>query len=152
MKFLKWFLLFIVTVPVVLVAGAYIRNKAIGPAGWAEDNTIKELRTKMKDPASMVIRESFFVHKINESGDEEISMCGIVDGKNSFGGYTGGTRFASKSVSYKTLGAFNTDFVEIEDVSKKAVASRVKRLSSFEAVYWNGHCVDATHPPLTPTR
>lgn len=152
MKVLKWLLILLVTIPVILVASVYLRNKVVGPTGWAEDNTIKGLRSKMKNPDSMIIRESFFVHKVNDRGDEEISVCGIVDGKNSFGGYAGGTRFASNSVSYKAIGAFNTAFVEIEDAEQKALASRVKRLSPFEAVYWNEHCVDDTHPAITAAR
>jgi len=152
MKFLKWFLILLIAIPAVIVASAYIRNKAVGPTGWAEDNTIKRLRAKMKDPDSMAIRESFFVHKIDAKNDEEIFMCGIVDGRNSFGGFTGGTRFASRSVSSKRLGTFDTYAVEIEDVEQKALASSVKMLSSFAKVYWNEYCVDATHPPITPTK
>lgn len=152
MKFLKWFLILLIIIPVVLVAGVYIRNKAAGPVGWAEDNTNKALRAKMKDPDSMTIRSSYIVLKTNDRNDTEINICGIVDGKNSFGGYTGGTRFASRSVSSKALGTFDTHSVEMEDEQQKALALKVNMLSSFEKVYWNDYCVDATHPPITPTK
>ena len=152
MKFLKWLLILLVAISVVLVAGIYVRNKAVGPAGWAEDNTIKALKAKMKDPDSMVVRSSFVILKNNEKNDTEIFICGIIDGKNSFGGYTGGTRFASRSVSSKTFGTFNTYTVEMENEKDKALASSIKRLSAFETVYWNDYCVDATHPPITAAK
>lgn len=84
MKFLKWFLILLITIPVFIAAGIYIRNKAAGPVGWAEDNTNKALRAKMKDPDSMTIRSSYIVLKTNDRNDTEINICGIVDGKNSF--------------------------------------------------------------------
>ncbi len=152
MKFVKWFVVFLVAIPIVFVAGVYVRNKAVGPVGWAEDNTIKALKAKMKDPDSMVIRSSFVIQRTNEKNDTEIFICGIVDGKNSFGGYAGGTPFASRSVSSKALGTFDTYSVEMEDWKSKETAKQVKRLSPFESVYWNDYCVDSTHPPLTASR
>ena len=63
------------------------------------DNTEKRLKVKMKDPESMVIRTSFIVRINNQSKKSTIiSICGIVDGKNGFDGYTGDTRFMSRSV------------------------------------------------------
>ena len=152
MKFVKWILVLLVAVPVVIVAGAYARNKAVGPVGWAEDNTIKALKARMKDPDSTVIRPSFVIQRTNEKNDTEIFICGIVDGKNSFGGYAGGRRFASRSVSSKSLGTFDTYTVEMEDWKSKATADEIHRLSPFESVYWNDYCVDSTHPPLTASR
>ena len=152
MKIVKWFAIAIVVIPMLFLVGVYIRNKSVGPTGWAEDNTIKALKTKLKDPDSMVIRSSFFVHKINSANDEEIFMCGIVDGKNSFGGYTSGTRFASRSVSSKALKTFDTYTVELEDNENKQKADEVKMLSAFEKVYWNDYCVDDRHPPITPAK
>jgi hypothetical protein len=149
MKFIKWSLILGIAVPLLLIAAAYIRNKAVGPTGWAEDNTMKELRAKMKDPDSLVIKSSYFVHRLDSEGDEEILMCGILDGKNSFGGYTGGMRFTSRSVSSERLGTFDTYTVEMEDPEQKAAASTVNMLSAFEKVYWNEYCVDEKHPPLT---
>lgn len=152
MKIVKWLVIVLIGIPVVLVGGIYIRNKAVGPVGWAEDNAMKALRGMMKDPDSMVIRSSFIVRKPNTSGGEDIAICGIVDGKNGFGGYTGGTRFVS--VSLTTNGSygetFDTRTIQIEDSAEKAKAVDVKMLSGFEKVYWNDNCVDAEHPALTP--
>lgn len=150
MKFLKWLVIIVIGVPVLLVAGIYVRNKSIGPVGWAEDNTVKALKQRMKDPDTMVIRSSYFVQKTDSDGDNEIAMCGVVDGKNSFGGYTGGTRFVSISKDFKTGQTFDTYIVQLEDASTsdKATARQVHMLTGFEKVYWNGHCVDDTHPAL----
>lgn len=152
MKFVKWFVVLLVAIPVVFVAGAYVRNKVAGPVGWAEDNTIKALKAKTKDPDSMVIRSSFVIQRTNDKNDTEIFICGIVDGKNGFGGYAGGTRFASRSVSSKAFGTFDTYSVEMEDWQSKATAMQVDRLSPFESVYWNDYCVDSAHPALTASR
>jgi hypothetical protein len=108
LKIFKWLVILIVAIPVVIIAGAYIRNKAIGPAGWAEENTLKALKAKMKDPESMAIRSSYIVQRSKGDDSVEIFVCGIVDGKNSFGGYTGGVRFASRSVSSKRFNTFDT--------------------------------------------
>lgn len=150
MKLLKWILIAIVGGFFLLIISIFIRNKAIGPAGWAEDNTARVLKSKLKDPSSMTIRSSYVIEKILPNGNTEIFICGIVDGKNSFGGYTGGTRFVSKSVSSKSLNTFDTYIVEVEDESQRATAHSVNRLSAFEKVYWNEYCVDESHPKIKP--
>jgi hypothetical protein len=148
MKILKWILLLVIGVPIVFIAGAYVRNKAVGPVGWAEDNTLKRLKAKMKDPDSMVVRSSYTLQRMNASKDVEIFVCGVVDGKNSYGGYTGGNRFASKSVSSQSNKTFDTYSVELEDPEQAALAKSVKMLSAFDKVYWNDYCVDADHPAI----
>jgi hypothetical protein len=139
-------------VPVVLIAGIYIHNKAIGPVGWAQDNTEKALREHMKDPDSMVIRSSYVVQKTDAKGNQLIYICGIVDGKNSFGGYAGGTRFASKSEYSKALDTFDTWSVQIEDPEQERSAKDVGMLSGFDSVYWNDWCVDASHPAIVASK
>lgn len=152
MKILKWFVILIISIPFVLAVGFYIRNKAVGPLGWAEDNTIKALRIKMKDPDSMVIRSSFVLQKQDKNNNTVISICGIVDGKNGFGGYTGGTRFVSVSIATNITNTFDTYIVEIENAEEESVAASVHMLSGFEKVYWNGNCVDDAHPALVPKK
>ena len=149
---LAWVFGIIVAVPIVLIGGIYIHNKMIGPVGWAQDNTEKALRAHMKDPASMVIRSSYVVQKTDAKGDQLIYVCGIVDGKNSFGGYAGGTRFASKSESSKSLDTFDTWSVQMEDPDDERTANKIGELSAFVGVYWNAWCVDATHPALVASK
>jgi len=149
MKALKWFGIIILGLPLALILGIYVRNKSVGPAGWAEDNTIKQLKLKMKDPDSMVIRSSYVVQKTDKtSGDVTIAICGVVDAKNSFGGYSGGSRFMSRSVDYKSTDSFDTYEVILEDSEETKLAENVHMLSGFDKVYWNPHCVDDEHLPV----
>ena len=150
MKSLKVLLGIVILVPIVLIATAYVRNKAVGPVGWAQDDAESRLRQLMKDPDLMVVRSSFVVQRATETGGVEISVCGIVDGRNSFGGYSGGQRFASLSYHHPELETFDTRSVEIEDPAQKAQAEELGRLSAFESVYWNSRCVDSANPPLQP--
>ncbi|AFJ01990.1 hypothetical protein Q7C_821 [Methylophaga frappieri] len=147
MKALKWILIILVLVPVVLVLSVYIRTKASGPVGWAKDYTTKELKAQMKDPDSMVIRNSYVVQQPSEDGFTYIGICGIVDGKNGFGGYSGGSRFVSISLTSKNT--FDFISVTVENPKEKRIARGVGVISGFEKVYWNNYCVDAEHPPLT---
>jgi hypothetical protein len=144
MKVVKWALLAFVLVLVAVPLSAYVRNKLIGPVGWAQDDAERLLRQRVKDPGSMVIRSSFAV----AAPDGSIAICGIVDAKNSFGGYTGGVRFVSQSLALS--GSFTHIGLQLEDAAETRAARQVNRLSGFEEVYWNGSCVDEAHPPLTP--
>ncbi|WP_338725031.1 hypothetical protein [Pseudomonas juntendi] len=147
MKALKWIGV-LCLVPVVLVAAAYIRNKAVGPVGWATDDVEKALRAQMKDPDSMVIHSSYVVQRQTELG-LEISICGFVDGRNSFGAYSGPVRFASRSLSNRELQIFDTSMVKLKNPLEAKQSHDINMLSAFEAIYWNKYCVDAAHPALT---
>jgi hypothetical protein len=147
MKALKWIGV-ICLVPVVVVAGSCVRNKVIGPVGWATDDVEKALRAQMKDPDSMVIRSSYVVKRQVELG-QEISICGFVDGRNSFGAYSGPVRFVSKSFSSRRLKVFETSMVKLENSSETKEAHEANMLSVFEDMYWNKYCVDESHPALT---
>lgn len=120
----------------------------IGPVGWATDDVEKALRAQMKDPDSMVIRSSYVVKRQTERG-QEISICGFVDGRNSFGAYSGPVRFVSESLSNRQLKIFQTSMVKLENAVETKEAHEVNMLSSFEEVYWNKYCVDSSHPALT---
>ena len=148
MKYLKFLLAALIAIPVLLMSAAFIRNKAVGPAGWAEDDVNKRLRNIMKDPDSMIIRSFYIVERKKSASTTEISVCGIVDGKNSFGAYTGGQRFSSLSIHDSELKAFSTYSVEMENPEQKIASRQLGRLSPFEQVYWNQRCVDSAHPPL----
>lgn len=149
---LAWAFGIIVAVPLVLIAGIYIHNKAIGPVGWAQDNTEKALSAHMKDPDSMVIRSSYVVQKTDAKGNQLIYICGIVDGKNGFGGYAGGIRFASKSEYSKSLDTFDTWSVQMENPEDERTAKEIGEISAFVSVYWNAWCVDTTHPALVASK
>lgn len=129
----------LIAVPVLVVGGIYIRNKSIGPEGWAMDNTIDRLAQQLKDPESIVIRSSQTMTTVDpKTQSKTIYICGMFDGKNSFGAYGGATRFVSRSVS--TESTFDTYDVTIEDPDDVALARRVNMDSSFEKVYWKPNC------------
>lgn len=142
-------LVLLVAVPIIALGSVYIRNKVIGAAGWLKDDTEKLLRARMRDPDSLVIRDHYFVRNQTPGVEGMVTICGIVDGKNGFGAFAGGTRF----VAYAFTGANSYTGpreVFMEDPRQQSDAHALKRLSAFESVYWNGHCVDATHPAIEP--
>lgn len=143
-----WVIRIAICIPIILIAGIYVRNKAVGPVGWAQDNTEKELKDRMKDPSSMVIRLLYAVQKADAKGNESIYICGIVDGKNSFGSYAGGTRFASWSTYSKSLETLNTISLQMENPEEQRAAEKIGWLSGFDKIYWNEWCVDANHPAV----
>lgn len=151
MKILKWVVLVLVGLALLTVAVVFVRNKSVGPAGWARDNTLKQLRANLRNPASMVIRSSYIVKTAVPGKDASIlALCGVVDAKNPDGAYTGGLRFVSRSLDDNAAGTFDTGAVHIEDPARQLAADSAHVPSDFDARQWNAHCVDAAHPPLLP--
>jgi hypothetical protein len=144
----KYILLGIVASPIALLCASWIHNKVIGPTGWAKDDAEKALRVLMKDPDSTVIRSYFVTQRRDNSGATDIYLCGIVDAKNSFGAFTGGTLFTSHSAYDEKYRTFETYSTNIEDPVDSDTAHKLGMLSAFEKVYWNDFCVDSLHPPL----
>jgi hypothetical protein len=151
MKTLKFIVILIVVLGGSLFAGIFLYNKSIGPEGWAKNNTEKMLSAAMKNPESMVIRSYFFVKKPTSASAYNLYMCGVVDGSNSFGAYSGGTRFASSSyyMDSSSGSAFDTTNLQIADKMEIDDARSVGMLSSFESIYWNEWCVDGQHLPIS---
>ncbi len=152
---MKTFLIVLLAIAGVIalaVGGIYIHNKSLTPEDLAMENTTARLRSLLKDPESMKIRASYIVFKSNDRGSTDVSVCGVVDGKNSFGGYTGGTKFVSVSTWTKDPDTFSTWIVELEDATEAQRSKDAGRLSPFDSVYWNSHCVDAMHPAATATQ
>lgn len=151
MKTLKWMLVLLVGIPLLVVAGVYLRNKVVGPAGWAKDNTLKQLKANLKHPGTMVIRSSYTVQAAGPGKNATaIYLCGVVDAQDDAGALTGGLRFLSRSVDDNDAGTFDTDPVVIEDPAQKVQSASQHVLSTFETRDWNAHCVDAAHPALAP--
>lgn len=114
---------------------------------WAAE---KAVASQLKDPDSAKFEKSFVVRKeADSSGFYRLSACGVVNGKNSYGAYSGGSRF----VVWGSQGPGTQDVtsVVIENPFERTatVGSREtgKPETVFEKVSWNAHCVDATHPP-----
>lgn len=146
-RFLLMLLVALVGVPVLVMSFAYIRNKTGGPELWAYDDTVKALKRMSKDPDSLVIKEYFIVKKPNDTL-ENIYVCGIADGKNSFGAMSGGNRFVS--ISMRSIKAETFDFVNLvtDRDANYMQAVQLERLVPFDSVYWNEMCVDEKHPAI----
>lgn len=108
------------------------------------DNTVTRLRAKFKDPDSVQIRSSWTVVKPDPGGGKRnIYICGLVDGKNSYGAYPGAVRFVSHSIDWTDM--FDTKSVTVEDPPDTATAHGVNMRSGFEKVYWDETCQRATN-------
>lgn len=109
----------------------------------------KNVAARMKDPDSAKFHSQFLIRlPVDKNGFQTIYVCGIVDGKNSFGAFTGGTRFVVAQSEGRNT--FTTTDVQIEDSDRRATvdsADKPQKETIFEAVYWNKQCVDAAHPP-----
>jgi ribosomal protein L40E len=149
-KILKWMLVAIFAVPVIAITGAWLRHKAVGPERWLRDGTEEYIKARLIDPSSFAIRDAYYIRRPLQEGGTLIMLCGVFDAKNMIGGFSGGTRFVARGVYVEN--AFDIASVNFEDAEKKRTADRVNQLSPFEAVYWNGNCVDASHPALEPKK
>lgn len=109
-----------------------------------------QVENQLKDPDSAKFKSIFIVRgKQDENGFETAYVCGVVDGKNSFGAYTGGIRFVVRQSIGHKYRTFDTASVTLEDSEKRATPESVnseKRETIFESIYWNSKCVDSTHP------
>jgi hypothetical protein len=105
-------------------------------------------KSHLKDPPSARFGPVFLVVKpVGKDGVRDAATCGVIDGKNGFGGYTGGSRF----VVLQILSKYGVDNISVqyEDYdSKKAWPDpdNSPPESLFERSWWNPNCVDAAHP------
>lgn len=147
---MKWLLIVVFAIPVIAVATAWLRNKAIGPEGWLLDDAEKKIKSQLIEPDSFVIRSSYYVHRPIGAGGTLIALCGVFDAKNRMGGFTGGARFVALATTFKN--SYDLVSVDFENSEKKQQAEKVGLLSAFESISWNKNCVDAGHPALVPER
>ena len=140
---LKWIVVAALTFAAVLL----FMGATASPEEQAQELTEINLKQLLKDPDSMKIKSSFIVKKpADKKGDFDISVYDVVDGKNGFGGYTGGIPFVGKSAVFN--GETHFISINIEDPTDKKNATQLKKLSAFEEIFWNKYCVDATHQKL----
>ncbi|MBE2242467.1 MAG: hypothetical protein IAE86_06915 [Burkholderiaceae bacterium] len=114
-------------------------------ARWNAEAAVKQ---RLKDPDSAKFSGVFLVRQPAQSDISHVHICGVVDGKNSFGAMTGGTRFVVVALQGQNL--FDISNLQIEGPDRSATVdsrSGGQPTTVFEKVYWNAYCVDATHPP-----
>ncbi|EFI60726.1 MULTISPECIES: hypothetical protein [Comamonas] len=109
---------------------------ALAGCGSADENfkwtAEKNIARKLKDPDSAKFGKTFIVRKpANELGISEVVACGTIDGKNSFGAYTGGVRFVVRGLQGGDL--LDISIMELDDPTES-------KPTTFEKVYWNAYC------------
>jgi len=118
----------------------------MSPDEHAVANAKELVSARLEDPESARFNHISVVREPdNGKGFFLAAVCGIVDGKNSFGAYTGGSRFVVlQTRSYGTLGTIH---VEMEKPADAIVFPGAKE-TPFERSFWNKRCVDVAHPPM----
>ena len=76
---------------------------------YVAKNTIKEM---LKDPDSAEFKDVFVKAK-NHNGKTLHTICGSVNSKNSFGGYTGYQKFVTNGISVSALESQVSDFPKL---------------------------------------
>ena len=119
-------------------------------ARWAAE---KVVAASLKDPDSAKFKDVYVQdaqHEQNELLRFQV-VCGVVDGKNSFGALTGGSRFIVLQALAKKIqnDSPSTISVNIESSDRRPTAASWNKENPetlFES-HWNKSCVNATHPP-----
>lgn len=109
----------------------------------------KQVSEMLKDPESARFTGSYFLENPS-AGDGYTSghVCGVVNGKNSFGAYAGGKRYVATAFFGK--GVLDVSNVQIESGSSASVTPGGP--TPFESVYWNPGCVKGYVVPPAPTK
>ena len=120
------------------------------PDFWMIEASKKAASERLKDPPSARFPvDPFIVRNQRKDGLELVAVCGMIDGKNGFGAYSGGTRFVAWNVVGKNEDSTAPYQVEMDDGDGRATAASQYTeypTTSFEDVHWNKSCVDAVHP------
>ncbi|MEI7250286.1 hypothetical protein [Pectobacterium versatile] len=96
---------------------------------------------RLKDPESAKFSDLYIIR-----GERDVAVCGSVNGKNSFGAYTGSVRFV---VSVQEDKFVITGGVLEDDESRRATVASNNTgnpESVFEKIFWNALCIDEIHP------
>lgn len=109
------------------------------------------IRGKLKDPGSAEFTNTFIVRSKDVDGAAMVTVCGDVNGRNSFGGYAGATRFLVTHMVHEGGDLSGPISAVIEDPTERGATAGSqgtdKPTTVFEQVYWNLYCVDTAHPP-----
>lgn len=106
--------------------------------GMAVDKGKDMIASTLKDPDSARF-ESVYMVEEKVAGDTHYGfLCGSVNSKNSFGGFTGAKRFAAR-LSYSTGGTISVSDVQLEEgqLAKAGADGR----TMFETFYWQKRCI-----------
>lgn len=131
MEFSAWFRVFTIGAAVAALAGCDVTKE------MAVEKGKDMVASALKDPDSAKFQGVFMVEE-QAIGDTHYGLlCGEVNSKNSFGGFTGFRRFVA-NFNYSKQGSFEVSYVTLEEgVNAKINSSGV---SYFQDIYWLGKC------------
>lgn len=77
-----------------IASSAYAQSSAFTPEQRAEGEAMvlkaaKAVASTARDPASVSFRNVFIQKRVTKDGREPITLCGEVNGRNGYGGFTG---------------------------------------------------------------
>lgn len=105
--------------------------------------------SSLKDPKSATFSGVFMRVDKTTSDTKSGYLCGLVNSKNSFGGYTGSIRFAA-SFSYSKGGNFSLGSLELEEGQN--TNKTVDGSTLFERVYWQNRCESGRNVANAPVQ
>lgn len=115
----------------------------------AEKKGLAFIAQQTKDPDSAKFQDVHVVPSPNS--EREVHVCGVVNAKNVFGAYTGGTRFIARVA--KDDDKYETTGFALEGTDEKSRRATVETIntdkpqSEFEYKYWNKLCINNQTKP-----
>ena len=103
----------------------------------AIDEGAKMVAKLLRDPESARFYDLFFLEKSITNERHNGYLCGYVNSRNSFGGYTGKIRF-SALMTYTKAGKVEIDYLETEEGANASTENSMQ--SFFEYTYWKVRC------------
>ena len=136
---------FAVSVFAIALAGcsAASRDEAV------ETRTREAVAAKLKDPTSAVFEGLRVVRSPSEK-EGWFAVCGVVNGRNSFGAMSGAERFVARGIQKSANGSGVLEIATIWFEGGDRRAARVadgRAETLFEELHWNAYCTDDRHPP-----
>jgi hypothetical protein len=132
------------------VFSASLMAISLGGCDVSQDMAVEKgkemVASALKDPASATFGKVFMVENQTIGDTHYGLLCGEVNSKNSFGGFTGFRRFVA-NFSYSKRGSLEVSYVTLEE-GDRAELNRAG-ISYFQDVYWDGKCEPRAQPPAT---
>jgi len=125
-----WFVLGTV-VAATLLSGCDVDEKT------ALDKGKEMVASVLRDPQSANFKDVRFVEKSKSEDARDGTLCGYVNAKNSFGGFTGMKRFVA-GFRYSTKGSFTLGNVALEEGSN--AREDQYGVTPFQSFYWRPLC------------
>ncbi|GGK53033.1 Sporulation related domain-containing protein [Pseudomonas koreensis] len=131
MDFSVWIRVFTIGTAVAAMAGCDVTKE------MAVEKGKDMVASALKDPDSAKFQGVFMVEN-QAIGDTHYGLlCGEVNSRNSFGGYTGFRRFVA-NFNYSKQGIFEVGYVTLEEGVNAKINSN--GVSYFQDIYWLGKC------------